>query len=223
MSHLDDERAEMQQRLRQHGPPEGQEREGLERIAGHGSNGPQEPNADSMRRIAKAALAAREEPPTITDEMVERAVAVHTTRTGGHFEAVRDQTEEKLTADVRVILTAALSAAREEPQKPSLPEGELPTTLEVQVALPVEDWLRLEKIALFSYSPQDERILNAIKRAAESLPLRAAMAVRGFQRIVEEDAAAREEPDRYEVDDPSTGEPLAYPVAREDPGQEPER
>ena len=70
----------------------------------------------AARNYYRAALAARDEQPTITDEMVERAVAVHTTRTGGHFEAVRDQTEEKLTADVRVILTAALSAAREEPQ-----------------------------------------------------------------------------------------------------------
>jgi hypothetical protein len=35
------------------------------------------------------------------------------------------------------------------------------------VTLSPEDWQRLLQIAAFTYTPQDERILNAIKEAAQ--------------------------------------------------------
>lgn len=44
---------------------------------------------------------------------------------------------------------------------------------------------------------------------------------RGTMKLIYDESkaalAVREEPDRYEVDDPSTGEPIPYPVSREEP------
>jgi hypothetical protein len=66
--------------------------------------------------------------------------------------------------------------------------------VEVQVSLPIEDWARLEKIVKFTYRPQDERILNEIKRAAEKPTLPGYMAARGVA-LLREDS---ERPDELE-------------------------
>jgi hypothetical protein len=56
----------------------------------------------------------RAKPPVeITDEMVRRGANVLLARSGGHFEPIREMSEEKALGDARAVLSHALNPNEE--------------------------------------------------------------------------------------------------------------